>query len=56
MLGAGQRLFLPSTHINVTGYSEKKKVPKLREIIDTAFKLHHIIKKKRVLVLGLSFS
>ena len=54
LLGAGNRLFLPSTHVNITGYCEKKMFPKLRKIIDTAFKLHPIL-QKLLLVLEISF-
>ena len=42
LLGAGNQLFLPSIHVNVTGYCEKKNV---FEITETTFKIHRILKK-----------
>ena len=41
LLGAGNRLFLPSIHVNVTGYCEKN----VFEITETTFKIHRILKK-----------
>ena len=52
LLGAGNRLFLPSIHINDTGYHEKK----MSKIVEISFKNHddHIL-KNLVLILGISF-
>ena len=41
LLGAGNRLFIPSIHVNVTGYCEKN----VSEITETTFKIHRILKK-----------